>query len=79
MGGAQRFTLLLAKMCNGKVGTPIDLAEIANSWGKMKGLIGDFHTGFATRAKDRGWVDSPARGSYVLTPRWRVIFGEGDS
>ena len=74
MGGPQRFTLLLAKMSRGKIGTPIDLKEIANTWGKMTALLGKYNGAYATRAKEYGWVDSPKMGSYVLTSTWKTIF-----
>jgi hypothetical protein len=74
MGGPQRFTLLLAKLSNGKNGTPINLKEMAKTWGKMKALLGTYNGAYATRAKDYGWVDSPKMGSYVLTQTWKGIF-----
>ena len=74
MSGPKKFTLLLAKLCNGKTGVAVDVKELAKSWGKMTAFLGDFNAAYPTRAKDEGWVDSLEMGKYVLRPNWKEIF-----
>lgn len=75
LSGSQKFTLLLACLVKGESGKTVQLAEIMKIWDKMEGVIGRSNTAFANRAKTNGWVDSPKYGGYVLTKRWREIFG----
>jgi hypothetical protein len=76
MNGQQRFTLMLAYLSKGKPNTEIKLETIRNAWSGMKGLLGKFNTGYATWAKDHGWVDSPKARVYVLRPGWTEILDQ---
>jgi hypothetical protein len=71
-GGHQKFTLLLARLANGRVGEPVSLRDLIKSWSKMTGLLGKFNLAYPTRAKDFGYVDSPSKGVYVLLPGWKA-------
>jgi hypothetical protein len=75
LGGPQRFALLVAYLSKGQVQKQVALAEIEQHWNKMKSLLdGELNRAHSTRAKEHGWVDSPARGVYVLLPDWKGIF-----
>jgi hypothetical protein len=78
MSGREKFTLILAYLTKGKPKTATKLEEIMAAWNKMKGTLGDFNLAYTTRAKDKGWVDSPKTGSYELRPSWKEILG-GDA
>jgi hypothetical protein len=70
--GPQKFTLILARMTEGKVSQTIKLEELERLWNRMAGLIGtNFNRAYANRAKDNGWVDTPKTGVYVLTNSWK--------
>ena len=73
MTGSKKFTLVLAYTVKGKVGAEQDIASILSAWRAKKGVLGEFNTGHATRAKDRAWVDSTKKGTYVLMPSWVEI------
>ena len=74
MGGAQKFTLLLAHIAKGNTKKEVNRADIQKLWRKMKGILGDWNGAHATRAKDQEWVDSPKYGTYMLLPNWKGIF-----
>lgn len=75
MGGPQKFTLLVAYMSKGATHMQVPLADIEKQWNRMKTLLnGKFNPAHTIRAKEHGWVDSPKRGMYVLSPGWRAIF-----
>ena len=74
MGGAQKFTLLLAHIAKGDTKKEVALATIQKQWNKMKGTLGDWNRAHSTRAKDQEWVDSPKNGMYVLLSGWKGIF-----
>jgi len=74
MGGAQKFTLLLAHITKGDTKKEVPRAAIQKQWGKMKGILGEWNAAHATRAKDQEWVDSPKHGTYVLLSGWKGIF-----
>ncbi len=75
MGGPQKFTLLVAYMSKGDTHTQVPLADIEKQWNKMKTLLsGKFNPAHTIRAREHGWVDSPKRGMYVLSPGWKDIF-----
>lgn len=76
MNGQQRFALVLAYVTKGKVKTEVKLKTIREAWSGMKGLLGKFNTGYATWAKDNGWVDSPKPRVYVLLSGWTEILKE---
>lgn len=77
LGGPQRFTILLARLSAGKVGTAIGLKEIEGAWSRMtEPMGGRFNPAYTTRAKDNGWVDTPKIGSYALLSGWAKALGE---
>jgi hypothetical protein len=74
LGGPQRFALLVAYLSKGQPQRQVALADIERHWNKMKSLLdGKLNPAHSTRAKEHGWVDSPARGVYVLLPGWKGI------
>lgn len=74
LGGAQRFTLLVAYMSKGQPQKQVSFSEIENQWNKMKPLLGGkLNRAHSTRAKEYGWIDSPSRGVYVLLSGWKGI------
>ena len=72
LSGPERFTILVAYLCKGRVGTPVLNTEIEKHWNKMKPLLGGkkLNRAHSTRAKEHGWIDSPSRGKYVLCAGW---------
>jgi len=75
MGGPQKFTLLVAYMSKGDPHKRLPLADIEKQWNRMKTLLnGKFNPAHTIRAKEHGWVDSPKRGTYVVSPGWKDIF-----
>jgi hypothetical protein len=76
LSGAAKFTLLLAWLTKGKIGETKSRREIEKAWNGMTALMGGtFNSAHAVRAKDRGWVDSPKSGSFVLLNRWAHAVG----
>jgi hypothetical protein len=76
LSGTQKFTLLVARLAQGKVGHAVSLKEIESWWNKMKGILGGaYNPAHSTRAKDRGWVDSPKFGAYALSHDWKDAVG----
>ena len=73
MNGQQRFALMVAYLSKGKTDTKVVLQAIKEAWNKITKLLGKFNTGYAVWAKDKGWVDSPESGVYVLMPGWKEI------
>lgn len=73
--GPKKFTLLLAYLAKGKVGTNISLSDIRNHWSKMetKSLLGKFNLFYSNEAKTRGWVDVEGHGIYKLTKEWEQV------
>lgn len=77
LGGPQKFTVLLARLSGGKVGTAVSRIEIEKAWNRMtEPMGGRFNPAYTTRAKDNGWVDTPKTGSYALLPGWAKAFGD---
>jgi hypothetical protein len=77
LGGAQKFTVLLARMSGGKTGASISRGELEKAWNRMTGLMGGrFNPSYTTRAKDNGWVDTPKMGYYALRSSWTGALGE---
>ena len=73
MNGSQKFTLLLARLVQGKAAEEVSGEQIVSTWKRMKGVIGAYNPAHATRAKERGWIDSPKRGVYTLSSSWRDV------
>lgn len=69
--GAQKFTILLARLTKGDTKTQVESKEIERQWKQMKRHLGEFNGAHGTRAKDAGWVDTPKRGFYVLLKDWQ--------
>jgi hypothetical protein len=70
-----QFVLLLARLAGGDRSVEVRTDEVAAHWNRMKTVIGvPFHRMYALRAKENGWVDTPKRGTYVLSTNWREIF-----
>ena len=71
LGGAQKFALILAYLAKGKVGVAISVKDVVKHWNQMKSLLGgEFNAAYSVRAKERGLVDSPSKGQYVLCSGW---------
>ena len=74
MSGSQKFTLLLARLVEGKVGQEISGDRIASVWNRMKNVLGGKYNGaHATRAKEAGWVNSPKWAHYALSSSWKDL------
>ena len=77
LGGAGKFTLLLARLANGKVGLAVSVKDIETQWNKMKGVMGAaYNPAHSTRAKERGWLDTPKYGLYSLSADWMEALGK---
>lgn len=77
MSGRQKFTLLLARLAQGKPGQVISGELIASEWNRMtEVLAGPYNGAHATRAKAEGWVDSPKRNHYALSGSWKEALGD---
>jgi hypothetical protein len=76
LSGTQKFTLLVARLAQGKIGHAVSIKDIESWWNKMKGILGGaYNPAHSTRAKDRGWVDSPKFGVYALSHDWKDAVG----
>jgi hypothetical protein len=75
--GHEAFALLVAWLAKGEAEKEVRLEDVRREWDRMKGLLGGFAPIYATRAKDKAWVDSPGRGAFVLLPDWEAILGAG--
>lgn len=77
--GPQKFVLLLARLANGDASREVQSDAIEAQWNNMKAVMGGaFYPMYATRAKENGWVDTPKRGVYVLSPTWKEVFERAD-
>jgi hypothetical protein len=74
--GAAKFTLLIAHMSGGKASTPIAAGAVQAAWNRVTAFLGDYNRAHGTRAKDKGWIDSPKHGQYVLRPTWTEATSE---
>lgn len=76
MSGSEKFVLLVAHIAKGKPGREISSDQLSSEWNRMKSVLGGaFNQAHATRAKERGWINSPKRGSYVLSNTWKEALG----
>jgi hypothetical protein len=76
LGGPKKFTLLLARLVEGKVGKEVSGEQITSTWNKMKSVLGGPYNGaYANRAKHAGWINSPKTGVYVLSDSWKEVNG----
>jgi hypothetical protein len=69
--GAQKFTLLLARLAKGDPSKEVAFDIVRGQWDKMKSVIGKFNPSYSIRAKDEGWVDTKKPGVYVLMSSWK--------
>lgn len=69
----EKFALVLAHITKGGASGAVQLEAIEKAWGTKKGRLGKFNLAYPTRAKDKGWVDSPKKGTYVLRQDWTEI------
>lgn len=75
--GPQKFTVLLARLADGKVGTAVALKDIEKAWNRMTGPMGGrFNPAYTTRAREQGWVDTPKTATYALLTGWAKALGE---
>lgn len=71
LSGPQKFTLLLAALTKGDTSTTVDNNRIEKEWNKMTAPMGGkFNRAYSTRAKEKGWIDSPKQGVYKLRSTW---------
>jgi len=72
--GAQKFALLLAHIAKGDTHACVPAANIESEWNKMTAIMGGaYNRAHSTRAKERGWVDSPKWGTFTLLRGWEAI------
>jgi hypothetical protein len=76
--GPEKFTLVLAHITKGGASGGAQLEAVEKAWRKKKGRLGKFNLAYTTRAKDKGWVDSPKKGTYVLRQDWTEILHDDD-
>lgn len=76
--GAQKFTLLLARLANGDSSREVTFETIKSQWDKMKGIIGKFNPAYSLRAKDEDWVETKKQGVYLLKPSWKNAIPESN-
>jgi hypothetical protein len=74
--GPAKLTLLLAHLAKGKVSSVVAYTDILRAWNGATAHLGQFNAAHTTRAKDKGWVDSPKQGQYVLRSSWTQALTE---
>jgi len=77
LSGPKKFTLLIAHITKGKIGTEVELRIARSKWNKMtaKNLMGyEFNLKYPNEAKTQGWIDSKKNGTYHLRSNWMEIF-----
>ncbi|MGB6876602.1 MAG: hypothetical protein WBD87_11255 [Candidatus Acidiferrales bacterium] len=76
--GPIKFTFVLAHLARGRTEQSVELRDIEKGWRSKKGRLGNFNLAYPTRAKDKGWIDSPKKGTYALRPEWTEILHEDE-
>jgi len=71
LSGAQKFTLLVARLAKGSTTAEVPYQEISAQWNRMTTVLGDFNAAHGNRAKAQGWVDSEKKGMWKLTSSWK--------
>jgi len=72
LNGAQKFTLLLARLAKGSTTAEVSYKEIEKRWNKMKTVTGgEINAVYANRARAKGWVDTKKHGVYHLCEPWK--------
>lgn len=75
--GPEKFALLLGRMTKGNILSIVAGSDLQSEWNSMTSLMGGkYNTAYPTRAKERGWIDSPKSGSFTLLPGWTEVVGE---
>jgi hypothetical protein len=78
--GAQRFAILIGRLAKGDLNAEVSAIDLEHQWNSMTALMGgEYNRAYPTRAKERGWVDSPKRGIFKLLPGWLEAIGEDAS
>ncbi len=77
--GPEAFALLVAWLAKGQTAREVAVEDVRREWERMTGLLGEFATVYATRAKNKAWVDNPNRGVFVLLPDWMSALGDSAS
>ena len=73
----QKFTLLAARLAEGDLGADVEGKLLTAEWNRMKQIMGGRYNGaYATRSKDKGWIDSSSRGHFKLGVNWRDAIPE---
>ena len=69
---AGKFALILAQLTQGATGKEIDVGDIEKLWRQNSGVLGGpYQPVYGTRSKEKGWVNSPRRGVFVLMDGWQ--------
>lgn len=74
--GTEKFVLLVAYLAKGNEQVKVSLKDVQQLWGKMTAgsLLGmKYNAKYPTEAKTRGWVNSPAKGTYELAYGWEEV------
>jgi len=72
--GAQKFAMLVAHMTKGDTQACVSGADIECEWNKMTAILcGAYNRAHPTRAKERGWVNSPKWGTFTLLRGWEQV------
>jgi hypothetical protein len=69
--GPAKFTVLLARLTDGKIGPTKSLKDIEKTWKRMTGLLGKYNPVHAIRARENGWVNTPKYGQHALAGEWK--------
>jgi len=75
--GTKKFMLMLAHLAAGKVGAPVQVADVRKEWKRLEDQdpkFGNFNGIFPNQCKAKGWVKSGERGVYMLSPDWKGCF-----
>jgi hypothetical protein len=76
--GPQKFAILVAWIAKGDTKAEVPFSDIEKQWNKMTQLMGGaFNPAHASRAKNKGWVDSPKHGVYKVLGEWRNALPSG--
>jgi hypothetical protein len=74
--GPEKFALLLGRMTKGDASSIVPASDLQSEWNSMTALMGKYNTAYPTRAKERGWIDTPKYGSFTILPGWTEAVGE---
>ena len=72
--GAKKFTLVVACLTGGIVGDTVHSDAVVELWSGLRCILGSYNGAHATRATEKGWVDSPPRKKeYTLGANWKEV------